>query len=81
MIGSCKNFAMDGAEMIFWRLSRTRAAAARILRRMSESSLLALSAISSSPGMEFTILSSRNRFVWSILKRWSMHVSFSALMP
>ncbi len=47
MIGSCKNFAIDGAEMIFCRLSRTRAAAARILRRMSESSLLALASCDS----------------------------------
>ena len=48
--------------MIFCRESRTRAVAARILRRMSASSGEAASAISSSPVMEVVIFSSRKRF-------------------
>ena len=54
--------------MIFCRLSLTRADAARIFRRISASSGLAPSAISSSPVMEVVIFSSRKRFGMRELK-------------
>ena len=49
-------------------------------RRMEASSLLAESAISSSPRMELVMLSSRKRFGVRERNRWEMTV-FSSLSP
>ena len=58
IIGSCKYFDCP-EEMSFCRMSLTFPPVARMLRRMEASSLLALSAISPSAGMEPVIFSSR----------------------
>ena len=66
--------------MIFCKMSRTLASEARMCRRMEASSVLAESAISSSPRMELVILSSRKRLGVRALNRWEMGV-FSSVAP
>ena len=75
MMGSCRALAYPGEERIFCSASRARAAAARILRRMSASSLEAPSAISSSPTMEVLIFSSRNLLARRAWKSESMQLT------
>ena len=60
--------------MSFCRISRTLEEQARIWRRISASSGLAASAISSSERMAPLIFSSRKRFGAREAKRWSMQV-------
>ena len=67
-------------EISRWRMSRTLASVERMCRRMEASSLLAESAISSSPRMELVMLSSRKRFGVRERNRWEMTV-FSSLSP
>ena len=79
MIGSCKNFAYVGDEMILCRLSRAFALWMRIWRRMSASSWLAASAISSSLRMELVMRSSRCRLAFREKNSGSRHESCASV--
>ncbi|MPN16835.1 hypothetical protein SDC9_164182 [bioreactor metagenome] len=67
--------------MSLFKISRTRDEAARIWRRSEASSLLAESAISSSPTMEPEIRSSRCRLVRRDSNRWSITVLAPSRTP
>ena len=69
-MASCKTLELDGEDMMRCKVSRTRADAARIFRRISASSALAASAISSSPVMQVVIFSSKKRLGERDIKSW-----------